>query len=299
MCDLNLDVLLFPESIGFNVKTGKYDEKAFEKIKEISPKWHEALQGLRRTNTKRDSIQISNEQMISMHNKGCEIIEKNISQFASKKDAVIGIERYLAENVTYDDDVLDSELRMASSNGIATGPVGGGNGAYNAIMFNKSVCEGYSRAMRYLLKLKGINSRQVRCIAGEDTIGMSDNRKEDKYTSFKLPNDGYHSVICIEDEDYLYCDPTWDASRYRAGDKSLPYCLLNKEEISKTHTLEFSERKIANEHSKVSRNEIMQSLKSNDLFKKTRISNVEKAENDIKNEVYKGQVIEKRDEKEL
>lgn len=37
------------------------------------------------------------------------------------------------------------------------GPAGGTNGAYNAIMENTCVCEGYTRAMQYLLKLKGIN----------------------------------------------------------------------------------------------------------------------------------------------
>jgi len=148
-----------------------------------------------------------------------------------------------------------------------------------------------------LLKLKGIKSRNVRCIAGEDTIGMADGGEETKYTTYNLPSDGYHSIICIEDEMGLYCDPCWDASAYQRGNKSLPYCLLNKKEISKTHTLSFSERRIANEHITVSRNAITDSIANNGLFRQTRLPNVNQAGRTMRDEIYKGQIIEGKDSK--
>lgn len=302
LCGLDLDVLLFPESIGFNNRTGEYNQEAYNKIKDIDPKWHEALQGLKDTSVKRDSIQISTRQMVLMHNKSCEILADNVRKFASNRDAVVGIETYLAQNVTYDYDSLKAEegtkrngLRMASKNGLALGTFGGANGAYNAIMFNMCVCEGYTRAMQYLLKLKGINSRNVSCISGKDTIGMADGKNETEHTHYKLPDDGYHSIICVEDEMCLYCDPCWDAARYQRGDKSLPYCLLNKEEISRTHTLSFAERRIANEHISVPRNVVTDSIASNSLFKQTRLQNVKQAGETIKSEGYKGQITSEKD----
>ena len=100
------------------------------------------------------------------------------------------------------------------------GPAGGTNGAYNAIMENTCVCEGYTRAMQYLLKLKGINSHNVDCYAGKDTTHMADSKGENKYTTYKLPTDGYHSIICIDDYYSLYDDPCWNACRYQKGDKA-------------------------------------------------------------------------------
>lgn len=252
--------------------------------------------GLQRSSVKRDSIQITHPQMIGLHNKSCKILSDYVREYCSVRDTVVGIETYLAENVSYDYDALKSNgksgLRMASSDGIAVGAIGGANGAYNAIMLNRCVCEGYTRAMQYLLKLKGITSRNVRCIAGEDTLNMADRKKETIYTQYKLPDDGYHSIICVEGADLLYCDPCWNATRYQRGDKSLPYTLLNKTEISKTHTLSFSERRVANEHISVPRNEITASLERNMLFRQTRLSDVKKQGENIRNTIYKGQVID-------
>lgn len=293
LCGLDLDVLLFPESIDFNTKDGKYDEEVYKKIKEIDPKWHESMPYLQRTSAKRDSIQITTVQMESMHNKACKILYENVQEHGEIRDTVIGVERYLAQNVEYDYDSIKNKngLRMSTdNNGIAYGPIGGTNGAYNAIMHNKCVCEGYTRAMQYLLKLKGINSRNVRCIGKPDELNMANSKTETKYTSYKLPDDGYHSIICVEDYNLLYCDPCWDAGRYQHGDKSMPYTLLNKEEISKTHTLSFQERRAANEHINVPRNMITTSIERNDIFKNTRLSNVRQASKTIENEIYKGQI---------
>ena len=303
LTELNLDVLLFPESINYDSRTGEYSKETEHKIANLAKntgtvKWHEALPGIKST-YRIDSIQINHYQMLQLHNKSCKILAENVPDRASNRDVIIGIEKYLAENVTYDHDSLKGKGRMASENGIARGPVGGTNGAYNAIMFNQCVCEGYTRAMQYLLKLKGINSRNVMCIGEKDTMNMADGKNETIYTRYNLPAGGYHSIICIEDDFSLYCDPCWNAGLYQAknGTKSLPFTLLNKREISKTHTLSFKERSVANEGITVSKEMISQLITSNELFKTTRMGRVKQQMQEIKDERYKGQVIEERNER--
>ena len=85
---------------------------------------------------------------------------------------------------------------------------------------------------------------------------MSTDKGDDIYKIYDLPDDGYHSIISIDDMDYLYDDPCWNAGRYQRGDKSMPWTLLTKEEISRDHTLSFYERNIDNNTLKVSRNTV-------------------------------------------
>jgi len=159
-------------------------------------------------------------------------------------------------------------------------------------MFNKCVCEGYTRAEQYLLKLKGIKSRDVMCIGKKDTINMAEAKNESKYTTYNLPDDGYHSIICIEDENCLYNDPCWNAGLYQKGNKSMPWLLRTKEEISQDHTLSFAERRVSNNHLNVSRNAITESIARNDLFRQSRLSSIQQARSKIERDHYKGQIIE-------
>lgn len=176
------------------------------------------------------------------------------------------------------------------------GPAGGTNGAYNAIMENTCVCEGYTRAMQYLLKLKGINSHNVDCYAEKDMTHMADSKGENKYTTYKLPTDGYHSIICIDDYYSLYDDPCWNACRYQKGDKSMPWLLKTKQEISEDHTLSFDERNIDNNHLAQSRTGIMASIQRNNLFRNTRISSINNTRARIEDHI-KGQIKEGEQER--
>lgn len=108
LMELNLDVLLFPDSIDYNPITGKYNQEAANRIAEIanSVKWHEALPALKYTAYKRDSIQINHYQMLQMHNKCCKILAENVPEHARNRDTILGIETYLAQNVTYDRESL-------------------------------------------------------------------------------------------------------------------------------------------------------------------------------------------------
>lgn len=172
------------------------------------------------------------------------------------------------------------------------GPKYGANGAYNAITKNISVCEGYTRGMQYLLKLKGIKSHNVDCFAGKDTTHMADG-KQDEYTTYILPNfNDYHSIICIDDYDFLYDDPCWNACRYQKGDKSMPWILKTKKEISEDHTLSFDERNIDNNDLGQPRNLIQASIQRNNLFRQTRISRINTTRKHIQEQVS-GQINQK------
>lgn len=92
----------------------------------------------------------------------------------------------------------------------------------------------------------------------------------------------------------MYCDPCWDACQYQAkyGDKGLPFCLKTKAEISETHTLSFDERVISNNHLSKSRNLIVDSIKRNDLFVKTRMDRIKNMQQSLKR--YRGQILDKK-----
>lgn len=255
LTDLNLDVLLYPDAVGYDVKTGSINEETIKRFDEMTISWQEILSSGK-------NIKINNYQMMSMHQKASKALEEYVPKYCENRTAVMGIEQYLAENVKYDDESLKNGHSHSYSSknddlpSITSGPIGGANGAYNAFTYKTCVCEGYTRAMQYLLRLKGIKSHNVHCISGEDKLHMSNDKGDDMYKVYNLPDDGYHSIISIDDVEYLYDDPCWNAGRYQRGDKTMPWTLLTKEEISKDHTLSFGEKNIDNNTCKVPRSEI-------------------------------------------
>lgn len=255
LTDLNLDVLLYPDAVGYDIKTGNINEDTLKKFEEMTVSWQEILASGK-------NIKINNYQMGNMHQKACRALEEYVPKYCENRTTVMGIEQYLAENVKYDNEALNNGHTHSYSSknddlpSITSGPIGGANGAYNSFIYNTCVCEGYTRAMQYLLRLKGIKSHNVHCISGEDKLHMANDKGNDMYKVYNLPDDGYHSIISIDDVDYLYDDPCWNAGRYQRGDKSMPWTMLTKEEISKDHTLSFGEKNIDNNTLKVSRSEI-------------------------------------------
>lgn len=254
LSDLNLDLLLYPDAIGYDIKTGQANEETIKRFEEINVSWQEVLSSGK-------NIKINNYQMMNMHRTACGALEEYTPKYGDKRTMVMGIEQYLAENVVYDKQSLKSgHSHVYAGNdkllSIVSGPIGGANGAYNAFMYKTSVCEGYTRAMQYLLRLKGIKSHNVHCISGKDNLHMSSDKGDDIYKTYQLPDDGYHSIVSIDDIDYLYDDPCWNAGRYQRGDKSMPWTLLTKDEISQDHTLSFNERNINNNTMNVPRKEI-------------------------------------------
>ena len=184
------------------------------------------------------TINYSYYQVQLFHKKCLEIANKAKSISRDKQAQIIFVENYLAQNMTYDYEGRNSEKRAHFEDGKQKGKKYGVNSAYNGIMFGSAVCEGYTRSMQYILKLMDIQTKDVYCISGEDKIQIN----ESYHNAVSLPNDGYHSIIRIDDDNSIYyCDPCWDSCKYHSNDKSLPFCLLTKKEMSKTHTMSFEE----------------------------------------------------------
>ena len=232
--ELNCDVLFFTDCIGYKYPQNIVNRKALDTIKngDINCTWIETASN--------KLIKLNNSQMGKLHQKSMDIVNKYCNT-NSDIENIISVERYLVENVTYNHDAVNSSLRgnFVEIGGVKmlSGPTRGANGAYDALMNNNCVCEGYTRAMQYLLKLKGINATNVGCLAKEDIYGISDKKNENVY-GLKVKLENGHSICRVEcDGKYYYCDATWDASRYQKGDHSFPYLLKTKSQLKSTHTL--------------------------------------------------------------
>lgn len=306
LMELNLDVLMFPDAIGYDRESGQYNVSALKKIAEIDTKWCEQINGL--TDSRRgnlSTVKISTKEMIKLHNKSCEILDKNIPKGSSKMDTVTGIENYLAQNVIYDYNGLKNHHTSKSDVGQQEGKKGGTNSAYNALMYNKAVCEGYTHAMQYLLKLRGIRSHNVGCFI--KTSEKFDDAFIDKLKSMSdansmIANDGEfplnHSIICIDGALQLYDDPTWNAISYQKGkDEPFKWVLKRKSEILKDHYLSPGEREQEDMRSPTD-SLIKLSIERNEAFKRTKKSDTSRVFGQIKTHLEKGQelVIEEGDE---
>ena len=294
LTDLNLDVLMFPDAMGFDIKSEEINEDTLKRFDDMNISWHEILSSGK-------SIKINNYQMMQMHKKACKALEEYVPKYCENRTTVVGIEQYLAENVRYDYGALKNghshsyDSKEDDLPSIVSGPIGGANGAYNAFTYGTCVCEGYTRAMQYLLRLKGIKSHNVHCISGEDKLGMSTDKQDDMYKIYDLPDDGYHSIISIDDVDCLYDDPCWNAGRYQRGDKSMPWTLLTKEEISRDHTLSFNERNINNNTLNVPRSAIQIAMQRISNYREDRKKSQAKFS---EQEIGKSTVNISRDEKD-
>lgn len=236
---LELDLINYPEVISLKRRLDEIPNCNFVEV----------LSGLK-------IIYYNYSQLYLFHQKCLQILELIKSSCINLESKIVGIEKYLCENITYDRTGLNTKDRVSLKDGKQRGKQGGTNSAYNGIMFGTCVCEGYTRSMQYLLKLLGVKTEAVHCISGAEKIGVG-------YKGMvHLPDDGYHSIIRIDDKDYLYCDPCWDACMWQSGNQTLPYCLLNREEMSRDHTLSFEENVVSNNHISIPRAQIQGILES-------------------------------------
>lgn len=236
--NIELDVLYYPSAIGYK-RNGTYNQNASNKLDSINCiKWSESVSD--------KSTSINNFQMKKMHEKAREIINEYCN-VTSDIEKVVAVNEYIARNIVYNYQALgENQLRGVMEDGRLKGPPRGANGAFDGFMYNTCVCEGYTRVMQYLLTLIGIKTANTHCVGCEDIYGFADKKNDNPFTFITLPKDGFHSICRIERESGVYyCDPCWNAGRYQKGDESMPYLLLTKEQIAKTHTLSYNEQNIA------------------------------------------------------
>ena len=257
LANLELDVLFYPSAIGFK-RNGDFNQNASDILESLDYNiiWSESV------TTKKTSI--NHFQMKKMHKKAFEIIKRYSIDRMMDMEKVVAVNEYIARNIKYNYSALDTSFRGIVKNGIASGPSKGVNGAYDGLINNTCVCEGYTRVMQYLLTLVDVKTANTYCIAGKDNYGFAEKKNEALIRLVSLPNDGFHSICRIErDSGIYYCDSCWNAGRYQKGDTSMPWLLLTKGQIADTHTLSYNEQNVS--HQQPIPSNYIQSAKQNVL----------------------------------
>lgn len=200
-----------------------------ERTAYINCKWCENLSDIR-TND------INTNRIDTMEQKAQEILNRIIGPNYSDIEKISAIYAYIIHNVKYDYQSLNAAkkgeeneaLKQARENlsELTSKILDRKQSSYNAILEGKSVCEGYTNMMHYLLKSVGINSMTVHC--------SSDLQRS------VIGRDSDHSVIKVEfNGEWYYFDPTWDANK-----NNLSNFFKTKEEFSSNHTLSMTERDV-------------------------------------------------------
>lgn len=222
-CDFKLDFDMYPE---IKKKFPDIIEKTNKTYTEVN--WVENLSNLRTNELTTNRIDVMNE-------KSKEILEEVIGDGYTDIEKISAIYAYIIQNVEYDYEMLDTargieneEYKKLINNLSETMEtyLDRKQSSYNAILKNKSVCEGYTNMMHYLLSSVGVQSKTVSC--------SNDVNKE------LVGRDSNHSVIRAKlEDDWYYFDPTWDA-----GKNILTNFMKTKEDFEKNHRLGISEKDI-------------------------------------------------------
>ena len=199
---------------------------SLEQLKLLDIKFVEQL----KENSKIERLEHSPTQTIYVYEKAKEIVDKYIKETDTEKQKYAIINEWLCRNVTYDYEGM--RKHTSTSNGQQVGVKGGTNSCVNAILSKRCVCQGYTKAAQLLLKIAGINSYDVSCMASEDEQVLRTFTIGEEKTS-----NSNHSLIRVSlDNEEYYSDITWDAGRIQKG-KTREYFLLSKEDISVNHKL--------------------------------------------------------------
>lgn len=281
---LNLDALYYMDAIRYNMETGKADGKAYRKIQMLGSKagWKENV-GSGMTHT------MTSANMHKVHMKAVQILRDYVSSKQTGDElqdmlrSIIGVESYLATNVRTDPKGDETKFHY-DENGNKMGQMYGPNSMFNTLMYNSAICGGYTHAMQYLLKLKGIKSRNVYCLIDNkfktsDTLHMADPSVEGTSRDLiRLCRDkkkegisiGGHSIICIEEK--WYSDVLADAVAYKSKREDMPFlplALKTKSQIEKNHVLTFTEREVEYLQDTISRDYINSLVDQNDYYLKS------------------------------
>ena len=167
-----------------------------------------------------------------------------VSQYIKPTDTTIQkyaiLYQWMCENVKYDHEALDNG-HIHTKQGKSVGQLGGTNGTVNGLVYGSCVCEGYSKSMQMLLKLCGIPSFDVCCIAEDPKKMMPSWNIDGK----KKMHEGDHSILKVNiDGQCYYSDVTWDANRFQ-HDRERQYFLLSKKDITSDHKLVGEDRVFA------------------------------------------------------
>lgn len=234
----NLEKLLDSSLVCFNLDFDLYPilKKVNPNIDEIIKRkdghafsWLENISDIRYNS-------ISSSLMRQMDDKVKEILTDIVNDSYTDIEKICAIYAYIIQNVKYDYDALnasksdDARRQFAKSRGSTSitldKVIDRKQSSFNAIMEGRSVCEGYTNLMHYMLKSVGIESVACSCSAtpDKDFVGLDSN----------------HAVIRVKiGEDWFYFDPTWDANK-----TNLEHFFKSRDVFSRTHTLSMTESQI-------------------------------------------------------
>lgn len=155
-----------------------------------------------------NSVQL--EKMFTEMTAEAEKIITQIPADASDYDKALFVHDYLVDHTVFEyqqPDGTEQEYKICHT-------------AYGCISKGSAVCEGYSRAFQYLMKLLSVPCGTCSGMAAGDNHAWN--------------------YVCL-DNDYYWLDLTWDdpssLERPNVNSKSHAYFLLNDEMMSRSHTL--------------------------------------------------------------
>lgn len=244
LCDLKLDFDMYPI---LKRENPDIDKVIYESGKEGGTcKWIENISNIR-TN------EISIFQISEMDKKAQEILQEIIFPGYRDIEKITAIYAYIVQNVRYDHEALaaangekNATYEEAKNNRLKRIDeiLDKKQSSYNAILKGKSVCEGYTNMMHYLLNSVGIKSQVISCSSdlNNELVGQNSS----------------HAVIKVAvDDNWYYFDPTWDAQK-----PVLKNFMKTKDEFSTNHKLSLSEIDVKSPETKAyTREELDQILK--------------------------------------
>lgn len=198
-----------------------------------------------------DEIKYDTPELSEAVKKAQEIVDNYIKPTDTNMQKFAILYQWMCENVKYDNSA--KETFTHTIDGKSAGKIGGMNGTVNGLVYGSCVCEGYSKSMQMLLKLCGIPSFDISCIA-EDPKKRTPQFNIDGKKNMHI---GDHSILKVNiDGKIYYSDVTWDASRFQS-DRDRKYFLLSKDDISLDHKLE-GESKVFSAYKSVSSEEFQE-----------------------------------------
>lgn len=225
LAECNIDVLYMPDFIKFLEE----HNLNLDSVKDYIV-WSENLKS--GVEMKHSHLEYKTGELYMAYKKARDIVEKYIKDTDTPEQRFAILYQWMCENVKYDYAALDNN-HTHTKDGIVQGRSGGTNGTVNALMYGSCVCQGYSKSMQMLLKLAGIYSVDIGCVAEEKDIKtpriIIDNQIH--------ADESDHSILKVNlNGKIYYSDITWDAGRFQKG-KNRNYFLLSKSDILKDHRL--------------------------------------------------------------
>ena len=178
-----------------------------------------------------EHLTYNNEEMLKVYKKALSIINKYLESGDTDEEKFAILYEWLTKNVTYD----FASLKNTNNKKLAS------NGTVGAFLDNKAVCQGYTKAMQFFLKILNIPSLDISCVMDDDA------RKRKSYSldGRMMPSYADHSIIKVRlSNNTFYNDISSDSIRAMFG-FGKKYVLMSKDEIEKTHKLVGQEETLA------------------------------------------------------